>query len=359
MNMGPQNLVPGRRRLHPRKLDLRSGAITLAHGAGGRLTAQLIDELIKPAFANAALDAGDDQARLAVPAGRLVVSTDGFVVSPLEFAGGDIGTLAVHGTLNDIAMAGAVPLSLTCGLILEEGLPLSTLERIIASMARCAREAGVPIVTGDTKVVERGKGDGIFITTTGIGMIPDGLAEPPACTRARPGDAVLVSGFLGDHGTAILAARGELPLQVPVASDSAALHGLVAAMLAAVPGVRTLRDPTRGGLSAALNEIAWSSGVGFVIEEAALPIRPAVDAACELLGLDPLTLANEGKLLAICPREDAAALLAAMKAHPLGHDAAIIGSVTADPQCFVQLATTTGGRRMIDWLAGDALPRIC
>jgi hydrogenase expression/formation protein HypE len=347
------------RRPHPKKLDLRSGHITLQHGAGGRATAQLVDELMRAAFSNPALDQGDDAARLTMPPGQLVMSTDSYVVSPLEFPGGSIGTLAVHGTVNDLAMAGAVPLYLSCGLILEEGLPLATLKRLIEDMAAAAREAGVAIVTGDTKVVERGKGDGLFINTAGVGVIPPSLRRPPACDRAMPGDAILVSGPIGDHGTTIMAARGGLPMQVPVASDSAALHGLVQAMLAAVPDIHVLRDPTRGGVAAALNEIAWSSGVGIDVEEAAIPVRPAVDAACDLLGLDPLNLANEGRLLAIAPHEDAQALLSAMRAHPLGAEASIIGSVTADPQHIVQMITTLGGRRMIDWLTGDPLPRIC
>ena len=352
---------PGARRpqrLFARKLDLKRGTIDLTHGAGGKASAQLFEEVFRPAFSNPQLDAGDDQARFA-GSGRMVVATDGHVVSPLFFPGGDIGCLAVHGTLNDIAMAGAVPLHLTTGFIIEEGFPLSDLVRIVGSMADAAQAAGVTIIAGDTKVVERGKGDGVFITTTGIGMIPDSIAEPPAASRARPGDAILISGSIGDHGVTILAAREALPLMAPIQSDTAALHGLVADLLAAAPGVRTLRDPTRGGVATALNEICRSSGVGAVLEEAALPIRRPVEAACEILGVDPLYLANEGKLIAIVPVAEADAALAAMKAHPLGAEAAIVGEIVADTDGFVQMRTPMGGRRMVDWLVGDPLPRIC
>jgi hydrogenase expression/formation protein HypE len=331
----------------------------MTHGGGGRAMAQLIEELFASAF-GAGPGAGNDSAVLDLPAGaRLVVSTDGFVVSPLEFPGGDIGSLAVHGTVNDVAMSGAVPLHLTAGFILEEGLELALLARLVRSMAAAARAAEVTVVAGDTKVVERGKGDGVFITTTGIGIAPAGPA--PSGDRARPGDILLLSGSIGEHGIAILAARGEMPLEVPVVSDGAALHGLVAAMLAAAPreAIRCLRDPTRGGLAATANEIADQSGVGLLLREAAIPVAPAVAAACELLGLDPLHLANEGKLLAVVAPEHAPTVLEAMRAHPLGRQAAAIGEVVADAGRQVRMDTTFGGRRMVDWLAGEQQPRIC
>ncbi|KAA1055888.1 hydrogenase expression/formation protein HypE [Azospirillum argentinense] len=345
------------RRLFTRKLDLARGAVDMSHGSGGKAMAQLVRELFAAAFANPLLDQGNDQAAFDPPAGRMVVTTDGFVVSPLFFPGGDIGSLAVHGTVNDVAMAGAVPLYLTAGFILEEGFPLADLKRLVESMAHAAREAGVSIVTGDTKVVERGKGDGVFITTTGIGVVPPGVA--PSGERARPGDAILVSGTMGDHGVAIMSTRENLSFETDIRSDSVALHGLVAGMVAAVPDVHVLRDPTRGGLATTLNEIAHQSGVGMLLREAAIPLKAEVAAACELLGLDPLYVANEGKLIAICAAEDADRLLAAMRAHPLGAEAAIIGTVIEDSHRFVQMETRFGGKRIVDWLSGEQLPRIC
>ena len=341
----------------PGRIDLRRGRVDMTHGAGGRAMAQLIEGLFLKHFDNDMLRALDDHADFDVDGGRMVMATDGHVVSPLFFPGGDIGSLAVHGTINDVAMSGGRPLYLSAGFILEEGLPLADLERIVASMARAAREAGVPVIAGDTKVVERGKGDGVFITTTGIGMVACGLAISGA--NARPGDAVLVSGPIGDHGVAIMSSRANLAFETAIVSDSAALHGLVAEMVAAVPEIHCLRDPTRGGLAAALNEIAQASGVGMRLDEETIPIRAQVEAACELLGLDPLHVANEGKLVAICPRARADDLLAAMRAHPLGRDAAIIGEVTEDDKGFVTMRTGFGGTRMVDWLAGEQLPRIC
>ncbi len=319
--------------------------------------AQLIAELFQHFLANDLLAQGNDQALFTPPPGRLVVSTDGHVISPLFFPGGDIGSLAVHGTINDVAMAGARPLYLAAGFILEEGFPLADLARIVESMAAAANAAGVPVVTGDTKVVERGKGDGVFITTTGIGVVPDGLAI--SGDQARPGDAILVSGFIGDHGVAILSKRENLGFGTEIQSDSAALHGLVATMVAAVPEIHCLRDPTRGGLATTLNELAHQSKVGMQIREEAIPVRSEVAAACELLGLDPLYVANEGKLIAICPAEHAATLLAAMRQHPLGSASAIIGEVVTDPLQFVQMETRFGGSRIVDWLVGEQLPRIC
>jgi len=333
------------------------GRVDMGHGAGGRAMAQLIDELFVAAFDNDWLRAQNDQATFTAPPGRLVVTTDCHVVTPLFFPGGDIGSLAVHGTINDVAMAGARPINLSAGFILEEGFPLADLKRIVESMATASRAAGVPVVTGDTKVVERGNADGVFITTTGIGVVPEGIEI--SANRARPGDAVLVSGTLGDHGVAVMSSRAGLDFETEVRSDSAALHGLVAAMVESVPGIRCLRDPTRGGLAATLNEFAQSSGVGFHIREADLPVHPAVHAACEFLGLEPLNVANEGKLVAICDPADAERLLAAMRAHPLGRDAALIGTVIADDHRFVQMETRLGGRRIVDWLAGEQLPRIC
>lgn len=345
------------RQPYTRKLDLKNGRIDMSHGSGGKAMAQLVDEVFVKAFANPLLEQRNDQAMFEVAAGRMVVTTDSYVVSPLFFPGGDIGSLAVHGTVNDIAMAGAKPLYLTAGFIIEEGFALKDLDRIVMSMAEAARAAGVAIVTGDTKVVERGKGDGVFINTTGIGVVPPGVS--PSGDRARPGDAVLVSGTVGDHGVAVMSTREGLSFETSILSDSAALHSLVAAMVAAVPGIHVMRDPTRGGLATTLNEIAHQSGVGMVLSEASIPVREEVAAACELLGLDPLYVANEGKLVAICAPEDAETLLNVMKSHPLGVDAAVIGTVREDSHRFVQLETTFGGKRIADWLAGEQLPRIC
>ncbi|MDP4300293.1 hydrogenase expression/formation protein HypE [Leptothrix discophora] len=344
-----------------RPLDLRHGRIDMNHGAGGRASLQLIEEVFAPAFDNEFLRQGDDGARLpAPPAGHgLVMATDGHVISPLFFPGGDIGSLAVHGTVNDVAMLGATPLYLAASFILEEGLALVDLVKIVQSMAAASRAAGVPVVTGDTKVVEQGKGDGVFIATTGIGALPPGRRIGGAL--ARPGDVVLVSGTLGDHGVAVLSRRESLAFETTIESDSAALHGLVATLLESVPegAVRTLRDPTRGGLASTLNEIARQSRAGITLDEAALPIRPQVEAACELLGLDPLYMANEGKLVAIVAPESADDALAALRSHPLGTQAARIGTVGVDAQHFVQMKTRFGGRRMVDWLSGEPLPRIC
>lgn len=340
-----------------RPLDLRHGRIDMGHGAGGRASAQLVEELFLAAFDNPWLRQGNDGALFGVAGGRMVMATDAHVVSPLFFPGGDIGCLSVHGTINDVAMSGAQPLFLSVSFILEEGFPLADLKRIVDSMAQASRQAGVPIITGDTKVVERGKGDGVFITTTGVGVVAAGIDI--AGSHARPGDAILLSGSIGEHGVAIMSKRESLDFETEIRSDTAALHTLVAQMLAAVPGVRVLRDPTRGGLATTLNEIARQSGVGMLLDEAAIPVAPQVDAACEFLGLDPLYVANEGKLVAICAEADSAALLAAMRSHPLGAQAARIGSVAADPHGFVQMRTRFGGRRVVDWLSGEQLPRIC
>jgi len=340
-----------------RPVDFKHGRVDMSHGSGGRAMAQLIDELFLRAFDNEWLRAGNDSARFAVPAGRMVIATDSHVVSPLFFPGGDIGCLSVHGTINDVAMSGAAPLYLAATFVLEEGFPLADLKRIVASMASASRAAGVPVVTGDTKVVEQGKGDGVFITTTGIGIVPEGVDI--AGDHARPGDAIIVSGTLGDHGVAIMSQRENLSFETAIESDTAALHGLVGAMVAAVPGIHCLRDPTRGGLATTLNEIAHQSRCGMLIREQDLPVKPQVSAACEFLGLDPLYVANEGKLVAMASAGDAATLLAAMRAHPLARGAAIIGEVIEDPHHFVQMQTSFGGRRNVDWLTGEQLPRIC
>ena len=343
---------------YTRPLDLKHGCIDMGHGAGGRAAAQLIDELFVAVFDNPLLRQGNDGAVFHAPPGaRIVVATDGHVVSPLFFPGGDVGCLSVHGTINDVAMCGAMPLTLSAGFILEEGFALADLKRIVESMAAAARAAGVPIVTGDTKVVERGKGDGVFITTTGVGALAPGIEIGGA--HARPGDVLLLSGTIGEHGVAVLSKRESLEFETEIHSDTAALHTLVAAMLEASREIRVLRDPTRGGLATTLNEITRQSGVGMSIDEAAIPVLPQVEAACELLGLDPLYVANEGKLVAICPPQVADAVLSAMRAHPLGRVAARIGTVIEDRHGFVQMQTRFGGRRVVDWLSGEQLPRIC
>lgn len=339
------------------KLDLRHGRVEMNHGSGGRAMAQLIDELFARNFDNEYLAQGDDGAVLPAASGRLVMSTDSHVVSPLFFPGGDIGSLAVHGTVNDVAVMGARPLYLAVAFILEEGFPLADLRRIVESMARAAAGAGVSIVTGDTKVVEKGKGDGVFITTTGVGVVRDGIVL--SGNLARPGDKVLLSGSIGEHGMAILSQREGLAFDTSIVSDSAPLNGLVDTMLASGAQLRALRDPTRGGLATTLNELAKQSGVGVRLDEAAIPVAPTVAAACEFLGLDPCYIANEGKLVAICAPQDADRLLAAMRGHPLGCNAAIIGEVVEDHHGFVQMTTCMGGRRILDWLSGEPLPRIC
>lgn len=341
----------------PVRMNIRDGAVDMTHGSGGRAMAQLIDEIFVKHFDNELLLQANDQAAFDVNAGRMVMSTDGHVISPLFFPGGDIGSLSVHGTINDVAMSGAKPLYLSAGFIIEEGFPLADLDKIVSSMGRAAADAGVPVVTGDTKVVGKGSGDGVFITTTGIGVVPDGVYI--SGDLARPGDAVLVSGNMGDHGVAIMSSRENLEFETAIESDSAALHTLIADMVAAVPAIHCLRDPTRGGLATTLNELAQQSGVGIKLNERSIPINPAVAAACELLGLDPLYVANEGKLICICAAQDAQQLLRVMQAHPLGRQAAIVGEVIEDEHGFVQMETSFGGSRIVDWLVGEQLPRIC
>ena len=332
--------------------------VTLAHGGGGRLTHALIERLFLAAFRNPALEPLHDGAVLEVPAGRLALSTDSYVVSPLFFPGGDIGSLAVHGTVNDLAMCGARPLALTAGFVLEEGLPMDDLWRIVRSMAQAAKDAGVSVVSGDTKVVDRGKGDGVFINTSGIGLVPEGVHIAPV--RAQPGDRLLLNGRIADHGIAILSVREGLSFETTIESDSAALNGLVGALLGALgERVHVLRDPTRGGVASATNEIAASAQVGLRLEERAIPLAEQVRGACEILGLDPLYVANEGKCLAIVAPEAAEPALALMRAHPLGREAAIIGEVVADHPGRVMMSSRVGGLRIVDMLSGEQLPRIC
>ena len=338
---------------------LRDTHVTMAHGGGGRAMRDLIEQVFAEAFAP---DALDDQARLSHPAlqqpgARLALTTDSFVVTPLEFPGGDIGKIAVCGTVNDLAVGGAQPLWLSAAFILEEGCEIALLRRIVASMQAEALAAGVRIVTGDTKVVERGKGDGVFITTTGVGVIPPG--RDLGAHRIRAGDVVLVNGPLGDHGAAILAARGDLALTADIASDCAGLGHLMEAALTAAPGIRAARDATRGGLASALGELAEAAGLGVALDEALVPVRPLVRGICDILGLDPMYLANEGTLVMFAPADQADAALAAMRTRPEGREACVIGRVTADHPGMVTLRTAFGGTRIVDMLVGDQLPRIC
>ncbi len=332
--------------------------IVMGHGAGGRMSHQLIQKAFVSAFQNTALNAGDDAA-LVEPGLRqkLSISTDAHVVSPLFFPGGDIGKLAVCGTVNDVAMLGAKPLYLTAGFILEEGLPMDTLKRVVESMRLAAEEAGVQIVAGDTKVVQKGKADGIYITTAGVGVVREDVNVSGA--NAKPGDVVVLSGTIGDHGIAVLGARGELGFQSSLLSDVAPLNHLIAAILDVCPNVHVMRDPTRGGLATTLNEIAVQSNVGILLREETIPVHSEVNAACEMLGFDPLYVANEGKLVAIVPKEEAEKVLAVMKSTRYGEGAVVIGEVVAEPKSRVLLKTTLGSTRVVDMLAGEMLPRIC
>jgi hydrogenase expression/formation protein HypE len=334
-----------------------SDRVLLGHGSGGKMTAELVARCFLPAFRNEFLERRDDQAVVDVDGVRVAFTTDAYVVTPLFFSGGDIGDLAVNGTVNDLAMSGAQPLYLSAAFILEEGFAIADLERIVASMRKAAEAASVLLVTGDTKVVDRGKADGCFITTTGLGIVRHALSI--SADRARPGDVVILSGPIAEHGMAIMAARADLGLETPVASDTAALHRLVLDMLATGADIHCLRDPTRGGVATALNELAQRSAVGIVLDEAAIAVREPVHGVCELLGLDPLYVANEGKLLAIAPRADAERLLEAMHRHPEGREARVIGDVVQDSARLVILKTRVGGRRIVDMLQGEQLPRIC
>jgi hydrogenase expression/formation protein HypE len=341
----------------------RYDQILLGHGAGGQLTAELIQKLFVPGFGSTVLAALEDQATVNLggdqgsSSARVAFTTDAFVVRPLFFPGGDIGRLAVHGTVNDLAVGGARPLFLSAAFILEEGLPLADLRKIVASMRQACDEAGVALVTGDTKVVDRGKGDGVYITTSGIGLVPAGVSL--SIHSARPGDRILVSGTVGDHGIAIMSVREGLEFETVLESDTAPLFSLAQAILAASSRTRTMRDPTRGGVSATLHELASASGVGVEIEEVNVPVRPEVRGACEMLGLDPLYVANEGKLIAVVPQADATTVLEAMRAHPLGRNASIIGTVVSDHPGMVVSRSSVGGSRVVGMLAGEQLPRIC
>ncbi len=338
--------------------------ILLGHGSGGQLTADLIHRLFLPVFNNDVLHALEDQAIVGLTDGhngakspRLAFTTDSFVVKPLFFPGGDIGKLAVHGTVNDLAVGGARPQFLSAAFILEEGLALTDLQRIVQSMAEACAEAGVALVTGDTKVVDRGKGDQVFITTSGVGVVPEGRCL--SIRNARPGDRILVSGTIGDHGIAIMSVREGIEFETVLESDTASLADLTRVMLEACPTIRCMRDPTRGGVSSTLNELATASKVGVVLAEAALPVRPEVRGACEMLGLDPLYVANEGKLIAVVPQADADRLLTVVQSHPLGRNAAFIGEVVDSHPGMVTMKSLVGGERVVTMLAGEQLPRIC
>jgi hydrogenase expression/formation protein HypE len=340
-----------------RRPKLRDELVTLAHGSGGKATRALVENLFVEELGNPLLTPLGDSAVLELNGTRLAFTTDSYVVKPIFFPGGDIGELAVNGTVNDLAVAGARPVALTAGFVIEEGFPIADLRRLAASMAQAAAAAGVSVAAGDTKVVERGKADGLYVTTSGVGVIPDAVSLSPE--RVRPGDRVLVSGTLGDHGMAVMVARGELELEVDLESDTAPVHELTGALLELGDDVRWMRDPTRGGLATALNELAEQAGVAVVLEEPALPLRPEVVGTCEILGIDPLYVASEGRLIAIVAEEAANDALAILRSHPLGAEAAIVGDVRAEPEGFVLLQTGFGGSRVVDMLVGDPLPRIC
>lgn len=343
------------RRRRPR---LRDDVVTLAHGAGGKASAALIDAVFVEAFAGPAPEPLADAALLQLPGdGRVAFSTDAFVVRPLRFPGGSIGDLAVNGTVNDLAMMGARPQWLSAAFVLEEGLPVETLRGVVGDMAEAARRAGVAIVTGDTKVVDRGAADGLYVTTAGVGVVPEGRAPGPH--RVRAGDRVLVSGTIADHGMAVMLARGDLALEADLASDTAPLTELVDLLFDAAPGLAWLRDPTRGGLATVANELAADTGLALVLDEARLPVDPAVAGACDLLGIDPLYVASEGRLVAVVPETEADGALAALRRHPLGAGAREVGEVRGDPEGLVVLLTAFGGTRIVDRLVGDPLPRIC
>jgi hydrogenase expression/formation protein HypE len=333
--------------------------IVMGHGSGGQMSFDLVRHMFLPLFDHSGLARLGDSTVLELPemASRFVISTDSFTVTPLFFPGGDIGQLAVHGTVNDLSMSGGTPLWLTAGFVLEEGLPMDDLGRIVTSMANAARDVGVPVVAGDTKVVDRGHGDGVYINTTGFGLVPRSVNIGP--DRARTGDLVLVSGTVGDHGVAVMSQREGLEFETAIESDTSALHSLVASMLSVTQDIHVLRDPTRGGLASALNEIARASAVGIEIDERSVPVQPAVRAACEMLGLDPMYVANEGKLVAFVAHEHAEPMLAAMRVHPLGRKCALIGTVVDEHPGVVTARTGIGGRRIVDMQVGELLPRIC
>ena len=343
--------------MRARRAKLRDDVVTLAHGSGGKATRALVEGLFLEELGNPLLEPLGDSALLEVGGARLAFTTDSYVVKPLFFPGGDIGQLAVHGTVNDLAVAGAQPLALSAGFVIEEGFPVVDLRRIAASMGRAAAEAGVPVATGDTKVVERGNADGLYVTTAGVGIVAPGARL--GAEHVRLGDRVLVSGTLGDHGMAVMVARGDLQLEVDLQSDTAPVHGLTAALLELGDAVRWLRDPTRGGLATALNELAEQAGLAVALEERALPLRAEVVGTCEILGIDPLYVASEGRVVAIVEAGFAEQAVELMRAHPLGVDAAIVGEIVDEPAGMVVLRTGLGGSRIVDMLVGDPLPRIC
>lgn len=343
------------RKRRPRLLD---EVVTLAHGAGGKSSAALVDAVFLEAFRNPELEQLGDGAVLSLPSGeRLAFSTDSFVVSPLTFPGGSIGRLAVHGTVNDLAVTGARPQWLSAAFVITEGMPIAQLRDIAGDMAAAAADAGVTLVTGDTKVVEKGAAGGLYITTAGVGLIPAG--RELSARKVRPGDRIVLSGTLGDHGVAVMLARGNLALEADIRSDTAPVNGLAEDLLAAAPGTRWMRDPTRGGLGTVCNELAQDTGLAVVLDESLLPVAPAVRGACELLGIDPIYVANEGKFVAVVAPGEAEAAVAALRSHPLGRDAAVIGEVAAQPGGIVAMRTLFGGTRIVDMLVGDPLPRIC
>jgi hydrogenase expression/formation protein HypE len=344
-------------RARRRRPKVREERITMSHGSGGKATQTLIEAIFLDTFRNPLLEPLEDSAQLNIGGSRVALTTDSYVVSPLFFPGGDIGDLAVNGTVNDLSVAGATPLYLSAGFILEEGFPVAELTRVVESMRDAAAAAGVHVVTGDTKVVEKGKADGCYINTAGVGLIERDVTLGVA--QARPGDAVIVSGPIGDHGITIMLARGELDIEADVRSDTAPLNGLVADLLDAVPGARALRDATRGGVATILNEIAKAANVGLLASEDDIPVRAEVRGASELLGIDPMYVACEGRLVAVVPGEEADHAVTALRGHPLGEQAAVIGRVTAEQPGIVQLRTAFGGTRIVDLLVGDPLPRIC
>lgn len=347
--------ITAMRKRRPRLID---EVVTLAHGAGGKSSAALVDAVFLEAFRNPALEQLGDGAILTLPSGeRLAFSTDSFVVSPVRFPGGSIGHLAVHGTVNDLAVSGAVPQWLSAAFVIEEGLPVATLREIVADMAQAAAVAGVTLVTGDTKVVPKGAADGLYISTAGVGVVPAGRSLSAA--SVRPGDKVLLSGTLADHGMAVMLARGDLGIEADIRSDTAPVSGMVEALLAAAPSTRWMRDPTRGGLGTVCNELAADAGVAVILDEEALPVTPLVQGACDLLGIDPVYVACEGKFAAVVPAEEADAALAALRAHPLGGNACVVGEIRAEPAAVVALRNAFGGTRIVDMLVGDPLPRIC
>jgi hydrogenase expression/formation protein HypE len=342
------------RRRAPR---VREERITMSHGSGGKATQTLVEAIFLDAFRNPLLEPLEDSAQLVLGGSRVALTTDSYVVSPLFFPGGCIGDLAVNGTVNDLAVSGATPLYLSAGFILEEGFPVADLTRVAESMRDAAAAAGVSVVTGDTKVVQRGKADGCYINTAGVGLVPRDVTLGVA--TARPGDAIIVSGPIGDHGVTIMLARGELDIEADVVSDTAPLNGLVSALLDAVPDVRAMRDATRGGVATILNEIARAAQAGVFVSEADIPVRDEVRGACELLGIDPMYVACEGRMVAVVPADSAERAVATLRAHPLGSAAAVIGRVTAEQPGIVALKTAFGGTRIVDLLVGDPLPRIC